>query len=151
MANWLVKSEPSECGIDDFAADPATPIPWDGVRNYQARNFLRRMAVGDQVLIYHSSCQHIGVAGVVRVVRAPYPDPTQFDTTSPYHDPKSTGEAPRWDAVDMQFVRKFPRVIPLRDLKTVPALENMALVRRGNRLSVMPVTDDEWHAILDLV
>ncbi|WP_328187416.1 EVE domain-containing protein [Marinobacter sp. OP 3.4] len=149
MAKWLVKSEPDECGIDDFATAPDRVIPWDGVRNYQARNFLRQMNEGDQVLLYHSSCRHIGVAGVVTVVRAAYPDPTQFDPSSPYHDPKATREKPRWDAVDMQFVRKLPRIIPLAELKAIPALADMPLVRKGNRLSVMPVTDDEWAAIPD--
>ena len=149
MAKWLIKSEPDECGIDDFANAPDRVIPWDGVRNYQARNFLRQMDEGDQVLFYHSSCQHIGIAGVVSVVRAAYPDPTQFDPLSPYHDPKATREKPRWDAVDMRFVCTLPRIIPLAELKAIPALESMHLVRKGNRLSVMPVTDDEWAAIPD--
>ena len=151
MAKWLVKSEPTECGIDDFAANPDAPLPWDGVRNYQARNFLRQMQSGDEVLLYHSSCRHIGVAGIVRVTRPAYPDPTQHDPGSPYHDPHSRPEDPRWEAVDMAFVRKLPRIIALAELREVPALADMPLVRKGNRLSVMPVAQREWDAILALV
>lgn len=150
MANWLVKSEPSECGIDDFTAAPAQAIPWDGVRNYQARNYLMQMAVGDQVFLYHSSCREIGIAGILAVVRGAYPDPAQFDPESPYHDPASTPEAPRWQAVDLALVRKLPRLIPLNELKQAPGLEALPLVRRGNRLSVMPVSEDEWQLILQL-
>lgn len=150
MAKWLVKTEPSECSIDDFANTPGATIPWDGVRNYQARNFLRQMAQGDEVLVYHSSCQKIGAAGVVRVVRTAYPDPTQFDTSSPYHDARSDRNKPRWDAVDLQFMDRFQRIIPLQELKQIPKLDAMALVRKGNRLSVMPVTDEQWETILRL-
>lgn len=150
MACWLVKSEPSECSIDDFVAAPDRTIPWDGVRNYQARNFMAQMAVGDAVMVYHSSCQHIGVAGIVRVVRAAYPDPTQFNSESPYHDPKSTPEKPRWQAVDLQFERKLPALILLQTIKAAPALSDFPLVRRGMRLSVMPVTPAQWQAILAL-
>lgn len=151
MAKWLVKAEPSECSIDDFARDPGTAIPWDGVRNYQARNFLREMTEGDEVFIYHSSCKHIGIAGIVRVTRSAYPDPKQFDASSPYHDPKSTPDNPRWQAVDMQFVRKLPKLISLDRLKNLTGLEQLPLVRKGNRLSVMPVSDDEWQLIVQLV
>lgn len=150
MAKWLIKSEPSECGIDDFARDPDGFIPWDGVRNYQARNFLAQMAEGDEVFLYHSSCKHIGIAGIVRVVRGAYPDPLQFDPESHYHDPKSTRDKPRWQAVDMQFVSRLPRLISLDRLKSLPALADLPLVRRGNRLSVMPVSEAEWQAILAL-
>ncbi|MCG7198535.1 EVE domain-containing protein [Marinobacter pelagius] len=148
MAKWLVKTEPSECGIEDFASAPEKPIPWDGVRNYQARNFLREMKEGDEVFIYHSSCKHIGIAGIVEVVKNAYADPTQFDPTSDYHDPKSAPEKPRWDAVDLKFVRKLPRLIPLDELRALPDLESLPLVRKGNRLSVMPVSDPEWQVIL---
>ncbi len=148
MARWLVKTEPEECGIDDFARDPETPIPWDGVRNYQARNFLLEMAVGDEVFIYHSSCKHIGVAGIVKVARAAYPDPAQFDPGSPYHDVKSSEEKPRWKAVDMIFQRKLNSLIPLDELKGTAGLEDLALVKRGSRLSVMPVSDQHWQIIL---
>lgn len=148
MARWLVKTEPSECGIDDFARAPQTSIRWDGVRNYQARNFLRAMAEGDEVFVYHASCKDIGIAGVVRVARTAYVDPTQFDPQSPYFDAKSTPDKPRWDAVDMVFGRKLARLISLDRLKALPGLENLPLVQRGSRLSVMPVGEEEWRIIL---
>lgn len=148
MAKWLVKTEPSECSIDDFAKAEDQTIPWDGVRNYQARNFLARMAEGDEVFIYHSSCKHIGIAGIARVDRSAYPDPTQFDSASPYYDEKSTREKPRWQAVDMTYVKKLERLLPLDEIKSMPGLEGLPLIRRGNRLSVMPVTDEQWHIIL---
>lgn len=151
MAKWLVKTEPSECGIDDFARKPEGVIPWDGVRNYQARNFLAKMREGDLVFIYHSSCKRIGIAGIVRVVKSAYPDPSQFNPESPYYDPKSTAENPRWQAVDLQFERKLPALISLDTLKAMPELSELALVRRGSRLSVMPVSDAEWQQILHLV
>ena len=151
MARWLVKSEPDECGIDDFASDPQAVIPWDGVRNYQARNYLRQMREGDEVFLYHSSCKRIGVAGIVRVVRGPYPDAAQFDPESPYFDPRSRREAPRWTAVDLSHVRTFPGILSLDELKSLPELADLALVRKGSRLSVMPVSDQEWRAILDRV
>ena len=148
MAKWLAKTEPAECGIDDFARAPLTPIRWDGVRNYQARNFLKAMAEGDEVFVYHSSCKDIGIAGVVRVARTAYTDPTQFDPESPYFDAKSTPDQPRWQAVDMVFERKLPRLISLDRLKSLPGLENLPLVQRGSRLSVMPVGEEEWRIIL---
>ncbi len=151
MAKWLVKTEPSECGIDDFARQPEGVIPWDGVRNYQARNFLAQMREGDLVFIYHSSCKRIGIAGMVRVVKAAYPDPSQFNPESPYYDAKSTPEKPRWQAVDLQFERKLPALISLDTLKAMPELSELPLVRRGSRLSVMPVSDAEWQQILHLV
>lgn len=151
MQYWLMKTEPEECSIDDFAKDPSAVIMWDGVRNYQARNFMRTMAIGDEVFIYHSRCANIGIAGIVRVTRMAYPDPTQFDTNAPYFDPKSSPDKPRWDAVDLQFVRKFTRVIALDELKNEPALANNPVVRKGNRLSVIPVTKDERDAILALL
>ena len=148
MAKWLVKTEPDECGIDDFVSAAPKTLPWDGVRNYQARNFLADMKTGDEVLIYHSSCKHIGVAGVVTVAREAYPDPAQFDSTSPYHDAKSTQHKPRWYAVDMLYQRKLERLISLEKLKGMGGLEDLALVKRGNRLSVMPVSDAHWQIIL---
>ncbi|WP_375193210.1 EVE domain-containing protein [Marinobacter sp.] len=150
MAKWLVKSEPDECGIDDFAADPQSVIPWDGVRNYQARNFLCQMAEGDEVFLYHSSCRHIGVAGIVKVVRGPYPDAAQFDSHSPYFDPKSSPENPRWTSVDMRYVRTLPSLVSLATLKSAPELADLPLVNKGSRLSVMPVSEPEWQAILRL-
>lgn len=149
MAKWLVKSEPSECSIEDFATAEDGVIPWDGVRNYQARNFIARMAEGDEVFLYHSSCKHIGIAGIVRVVRSAYPDPAQFDPDSPYHDARSDPEKPRWQAVDLAYLRKLPRLIPLSELKALPGLANLPLVNRGSRLSVMPVSEEEWQIILN--
>lgn len=151
MAKWLVKTEPSECSIDDFAKAENQTIPWDGVRNYQARNFLADMAEGDEVFIYHSSCKRIGIAGIVKVVRSAYPDPTQFDPDSPYHDPKSTPDKPRWQAVDMAYLQKLPRLLPLDEIKTLAGLDDLPLIKRGNRLSVMPVTDDQWQILLGSV
>ncbi|WP_022964540.1 EVE domain-containing protein [Halopseudomonas pelagia] len=148
MAHWLMKTEPDECGIDDFAQAPETAITWDGVRNYQARNFIKAMSAGDEVFIYHSSCKHIGIAGVVKVVKTAFPDPTQFHPDSPYFDEKSTRDNPRWQSVDLRFVSKLPRLIPLNELKTLPGLEELALVKRGSRLSVMPVSAEQWQIIL---
>ena len=150
MAYWLLKTEPKECSIEDLAAAPMRAFVWEGVRNYQARNFLRQMQPGDEALIYHSSCKEIGVAGIASIVRAAYPDPAQFDHHSPYFDGKSVRESPRWDAVDVRFVRRFSGILPLEDLKALPALEDFALVKKGNRLSVMPVTASEWQAICSL-
>lgn len=149
MAYWLMKTEPEECSIDDLAAADR-PVVWEGVRNYQARNYLRQMQEGDEVLIYHSSCKLIGVAGVARISRMAYPDPAQFNPESIYCDPKSPRDKPRWDAVDVSFVRKFARILPLEDIKALPELQELALVRRGNRLSVMPVSKTEWQAVLRL-
>ncbi|MBU2953573.1 EVE domain-containing protein [Marinobacter sp. F3R08] len=151
MAKWLVKSEPSECGIDDFVAAPGGVIPWDGVRNYQARNFLARMEEGDEVFLYHSSCKHIGIAGIVKIVRSHYPDPTQFDPQSPYFDSRSSAEKPRWQAVDMKYVCTLPRLIPLDELKSIPGLSDLPLVKKGSRLSVMPVGEEQWQIILHQV
>lgn len=148
MAKWLVKTEPDECGIDDFARAPDKPITWDGVRNYQARNFLAEMTEDDEVFIYHSSCKHIGIAGVVRVACAAYPDPAQFDPASPYYDAKSTQDKPRWQAVDMVYQRTLDRLIALDELKNTAGLEDLPLVKRGSRLSVMPVSDEHWQIIL---
>ncbi|MFE8071870.1 EVE domain-containing protein [Marinobacteraceae bacterium S3BR75-40.1] len=148
MSDWLVKTEPDECSIDDLARDPQKPMPWDGVRNYQARNFLREMSRGDRVFIYHASCKRIGIAGLARVVREAYPDPSQFDTASPYCDPRSKPDNPRWSAVDLVFEQKFDRILPLQQLREEPGLADLALVRRGNRLSVMPVTADHYQIIM---
>lgn len=151
MNYWLFKTEPDECSIDDFANAPDTPVVWEGVRNYQARNYLRDdVSVGDQVFIYHSSCKVIGIAGIARVVRAAYPDPSQFDRSSIYFDQKSTTINPRWIAVDLIFVSKFPQLIRLDKLKTLANLVELPVVRKGNRLSVMPVTCAEWRTILAL-
>ncbi len=148
MAHWLVKTEPDECSIDDLAAQPQKAVVWEGVRNYQARNFLREMREGEQVFIYHSSCKHIGIAGIARVARAAYPDPSQFDSNSIYFDAKSPRDKPRWDSVDLLFVEKFTQLLTLDELKAMAGLEALPLVKAGNRLSVMPVGEQEWELIL---
>ena len=148
---WLMKSEPEECSIDDALAAPARTVPWTGVRNYQARNFMRDgMQVGDGVLFYHSSCAEPGIVGIARVASTSKVDPTQFDAASPYFDAKSKPEAPRWLLVDVQALRKT-RLLALPELRSLPALGDMVLLRRGNRLSITPVTQAEWDAIERLV
>jgi predicted RNA-binding protein with PUA-like domain len=148
MAFWLMKSEPAECSIDDLERAPRQTVPWTGVRNYQARNFMRdAMRVGDGVLFYHSSCPQPGVAGLAEVASAAYADATQFDPHSHYHDPKSTPQAPRWLHVDVRLVRKT-RLLPLAEMRAAPELASMELLRRGSRLSITPVTTAEWAAVL---
>jgi len=148
---WLMKSEPAECSIDDLARAPQATVPWVGVRNYQARNFMRdAMQVGDGVLFYHSSCAEPGVAGLARVASTAYPDPTQFDPASPYFDAKATRAAPRWLLVDVALVRKTP-LLPLRLMRGRPELATMGLLQRGSRLSITPVTRPEWDAVLPLL
>ncbi|WP_041753095.1 EVE domain-containing protein [Mycetohabitans rhizoxinica] len=149
MHYWVMKSEPDEASIDDLAASPTRTLPWTGVRNYQARNFMRDgMQPGDGVLFYHSSCAEPGIAGLAEVASGPYPDPTQFDAASPYYDPKSRRDAPRWLLVDVRFVKKL-RLIPLSELRTHAALADMQVLARGNRLSITPVTPDQWRYITD--
>lgn len=151
MAYWLMKSEPDEFGIDDLESRPDKTEPWDGVRNYQARNMMRdEMKVGDLAFFYHSSCETPGIVGIVKIAREGYPDPTAFDPGDDHYDPKSDPENPRWYLVDVEFVRKLKRVIPLTELKAEEALKEMVLVRRGNRLSIMPVTKSEWEHILGM-
>lgn len=151
MAYWLFKTEPSECSIDDFANAPETAITWDGVRNYQARNMLRDdVKLGDKVLIYHSSCKLIGVAGIATVVRPAYPDPSQFNSASVYFDGKSSQDKPRWVAVDLVFERKLPAIISLDKLKSSAKLSELPVVQKGSRLSVMPVNEAQWQTILKL-
>ena len=151
MDYWLMKSEPDEFSIDDLEQRPGQSEPWDGVRNYQARNMLRdEMKPGDQVLFYHSSCETPGVAGIAEIVSEGYPDPTAFDPEDKHYDPKSDPDNPRWFLVDVKFVRKLKRVIPLTELKAQSKLEDMQLLRRGNRLSIMPVTKREWDHILGM-
>ncbi|MDQ1814002.1 EVE domain-containing protein [Massilia sp. CCM 9210] len=147
MAYWLMKSEPDEVSIDDVLAAPDRTLAWFGVRNYQARNFLRdAMREGDLVLFYHSSCAEPGIAGIVEVCSNAYPDATQFDPASPYYDPKATREQPRWISVDVRAVRKTA-LLSLKELRTIPALAGMRLLAKGSRLSVMPVEPHEWHVI----
>jgi predicted RNA-binding protein with PUA-like domain len=151
MPYWLMKSEPAECSIDDLAAAPKQTVPWFGVRNYQARNFMRdQMQIGDGVLFYHSSCAEPGVAGLAEVASRPYPDATQFDPKSPYFDAKSSRADPRWLLVDVKLRRKTP-LLPLKRMRELPQLATMQLLRPGNRLSITPVTDPEWRAVLELL
>jgi len=148
---WLMKSEPSECSIDDLANTPGQIVAWVGVRNYQARNFMRdQMRVGDGVLFYHSSCAEPGVAGIAEVCSAAYADATQFDRASPYHDPKSTPGAPRWVHVDVHLLRKT-RLLSLAEMRANPNLATMRVLHKGNRLSITPVTAGEWQAVMKLV
>jgi predicted RNA-binding protein with PUA-like domain len=144
---WLMKSEPSEVSVDDALAAPNATVPWTGVRNYQARNFMRdQMRVDDGVLFYHSSCAEPGIVGIARVASAAYPDPTQFDPKSPYYDPASKPESPRWLLVDVQVLRKIP-TLTLPDLRARPELAEMRVLRKGNRLSITPVEPGHWKAI----
>jgi predicted RNA-binding protein with PUA-like domain len=149
MQYWLMKSEPDVFSIKDLKKKKRTG--WDGVRNYQARNYMRDgMKNGDLVLFYHSNAEPSGIAGVARVCRESHPDPTQFDAKSDYFDPKASQEKPIWEMVEVEFVEEFPRVLGLGELKANPALAKLPLVQKGTRLSVMPVAEAEWHAILNL-
>lgn len=151
MQYWLMKSEPGECSIDDALAAPDATVPWTGVRNYQARNFLRdAMHAGDGVLFYHSGCTPPGIAGIAEVASAAYPDPTQFDPTSKYYDPASRPESPRWVLVDVRARRKT-RLLPIGELRSQPELAQMRLLQRGNRLSITPVSAAEWRFVNDLL
>ena len=150
MNYWLMKSEPDEVSVDDALAAPNATVAWTGVRNYQARNFMRdAMRVGDGVLFYHSSCAEPGIVGIARVASAPHPDPTQFDPRSPYYDPASKRDAPRWLLVDVQVLRKIP-TITLPELRARPELADMLVLKKGNRLSITPVEARHWKAVLAL-
>lgn len=152
MACWLMKSEPDAFSIDDLHDRPRRTEHWDGVRNYQARNFMRdQMKKGEQAFFYHSSCPEPGIAGIVEIVREGYPDFTAFDPASAHFDPKSDPDKPRWYMVDVRFVCKIDPLIALSELKQHRKLQHMRLLQRGNRLSVMPVTAAEWRYILDLI
>jgi predicted RNA-binding protein with PUA-like domain len=147
MKYWLMKSEPDECSIDDVLGAKGRITPWSGVRNYQARNFMRDgMRVGDGVFFYHSSCPEPGIAGIAEVASVAYPDVTQFERKSPYFDPKSKMESPRWYNVDVRALRKT-RLIPLAELREQKTLAHMVILRPGNRLSITPVSDAEWKYI----
>ena len=149
MKYWLMKSEPDVFSIDDLKKKKTSG--WDGVRNYQARNFMRdEMKIGDLVLFYHSNAEIPGVAGLAKVCKTSHPDPTQFDSKSEYYDPKATKENPRWFMVEVEFVEKFDRVISLSELKTTKGLENMPLVQKGSRLSINPVSEKEFKIITEL-
>jgi predicted RNA-binding protein with PUA-like domain len=147
MRHWLMKSEPDEVSVDDVAAMPKKTVPWFGVRNYQARNFMRdQMHVGDPVFFYHSSCPEPGIAGIAKVASTPYPDDTQFNPKSKYFDPKATREQPRWMLVDVKLVKKT-RLVGLPELREHPQLATMTILQRGNRLSITPVKAEEWRFI----
>lgn len=149
MQYWLFKTEPDAFSIDDLAAKPEQTEHWDGIRNYQARNFLRdQVKQGDKVFIYHSSCKDVGIVGLAEVVKEAYPDHTQFDPESHYYDPKSSPDNPRWVMVDVKFVEKFPVILPLKKIKSMLEISEVGLVKKGHRLSIMPVNEDEFSALL---
>ena len=151
MAYWLMKSEPSEFSIDDLVKAKNQTVPWFGVRNYLARNFMRdQMKVGDDVLFYHSSCPEPGVAGLAKVSSPAYPDPTQFEKKGKYFDVKATLETPRWMLVDVKLGKKT-RLLSLAEMRTIPALEEMVILQRGNRLSITPVSTANWKTIAKLL
>ncbi len=147
---WLMKSEPTVFSIEDLAKSPKQTTCWDGVRNYQARNFMRAMAVGDQVLFYHSNAEPPAVVGIAEVVRMAYPDETQFDKASYHYDPASVPSAPRWDMVDIRYRQTFKTSLPLDQLRQEPKLKGMVMLQKGSRLSVQPVTEAEWAVVLKL-
>ena len=151
MRYWLMKSEPSDCSVDDLAAMPGQSVAWYGVRNYQARNFMRdQMKVGDQVFFYHSNCAEPGIAGLAEVSRLAYPDQTQFDPKNRYFDPKATPETPRWFNVDVKLAKKT-RLVRIKELRTYPELARMRVLQIGNRLSITPVDPREWEFILGIL
>lgn len=148
---WLMKSEPDEASIDDLARAPQQTLPWTGVRNHQARNYMRdAMQSGDGVLFYHSSCAVPGIAGLARIVGNVHPDPTQWDPGSPYVDPRSSRDNPRWLQIDVALVKKT-RLLSLREMRAAPQLAGMQVLQRGNRLSITPVTPAQWQAVLALL
>ncbi|WP_018691377.1 EVE domain-containing protein [Algicola sagamiensis] len=152
MAVWLFKSEPDAFSIDDLAKSPEQKTIWDGVRNYQARNFLRDdVKVGDTILYYHSSCKVPGIVGLAEVTRGPIVDPSQFDNSSPYFDAKSEKASPRWITVEIEFKEKLDQIIPLTVLKNSEALQGFPLVKKGNRLSIIPVSPSEYQTILEFI
>lgn len=151
MRYWLLKSEPSTYSVEDLEREPGRRTAWTGVRNYQARNFMRdAMRVGDRGFFYHSSCEEPGIVGIVEVCREAYPDETQFDRSSRYFDPAASRAEPRWYNVDVRLVRRT-RLVALAELRAQPALADMPLLRRGNRLSITPVTAAQWRCIMRLV
>jgi len=146
---WVFKTEPAECSITDIQSAGAAGVVWEGVRNYQARNFLRdQVKVGDQVLIHHSSCDLIGIAGIGVILTTAFPDPSQFQPQSPYFDAKSTPQKAPWVAVQVGFVRKFDTVLTMAELRQIPGLAEMLLLKKGNRLSIMPATNAEFDLVL---
>lgn len=147
---WLMKSEPTTFSIDDLYNAPGQTTCWEGVRNYQARNYMREMAIGDLVLFYHSNADPPAIVGIATVVKTAYPDPTQFDKKNKYYDPASRPSNPRWEMVDIKFVRKLSRPLSLPELRKERALKNMLLLQKGVRLSVQPISPEEWDHILSL-
>jgi predicted RNA-binding protein with PUA-like domain len=151
MNYWLMKSEPDVFSFKDLKSRPKKTEPWNGVRNYQARNFMRdEMKVGDLILFYHSSCEIPGVAGIAKVSSAPYPDSTQFDKKSEYFDPKATPENPRWILIDVSFEKDLRSFVSLEEIRNFPELSKMRLLQKGNRLSILPVSEEEFKFILKL-
>ena len=150
MRHWLMKSEPDEFGIDDLVKAKGQTTSWFGVRNYQARNYMRDMQVGERAFFYHSSCPEPGIAGIVQISKLAHPDATQFDPKSEYYDSKSSRDDPRWWNVDVKLVEKT-RLVPLAEMREARALANMITLRKGNRLSITPVTPEEWKAVLALM
>ena len=144
---WLMKSEPDECSVDDALAAPGATVPWTGVRNYQARNYMRdQMSPGDGVLFYHSGCEQPAIVGLAEVAGRPYPDPTQFDPNSQYYDPKASPQSPRWVLVDVKVLRKTaPLTLP--QLRAHKALADLRVLQKGNRLSITPVTAGQWRSV----
>ncbi len=147
---WLMKSEPDVFSIDHLKARPKRTAPWDGVRNFQARNYMRAMRNGDLAFFYHSSCPEPGVAGIVEIAREAYPDSTAWEPSSAYFDSRSRPDRPLWDMVDVRYQRATKRLIPLSELRANPKLKLMPLLARGSRLSIMPVTPEQWAAILKM-
>jgi predicted RNA-binding protein with PUA-like domain len=151
MRYWLMKSEPSDVSIDDLASMPDQAVAWYGVRNYQARNFMRdQMRVGDGVFFYHSTCEEPGIAGIAEVSKLAYPDTTQFERENKYFDPKATPENPRWFNVDVRLVRKT-RLVGIKELRSYPELANMRILQKGNRLSITPIDPAEWDFIMGIL
>jgi len=151
MQYWLMKSEPGEFSIGDLVKQPNKTEHWDGVRNYQARNFMRDdMKKGDQIFFYHSNCSEPGIVGIARVAREGYPDFTAFDPKDKHYDPKSRKDKPTWFMVDVRYVKRFKHTVTLVELKNEKKLKDMRLVQRGNRLSIMPITEKEWDTILKM-
>jgi predicted RNA-binding protein with PUA-like domain len=151
MRYWLMKSEPSDVSIDDLASMPDQTVAWYGVRNYQARNFMRdQMRVGDGVFFYHSTCEEPGIAGIAEVSKLAYPDATQFDRENKYFDPKATSENPRWFNVDVRLVRKT-RLVGIKELRSYSELGNMRILQKGNRLSITPIDPAEWDFIMGIL
>ncbi|MHB1543743.1 MAG: EVE domain-containing protein [Gammaproteobacteria bacterium] len=152
MAHWLFKTEPSEFSLTDLLAAPKQTTRWDGIRNYQARNYLRdRVRIGDSVFLYHSSCAEPGIVGLMEVVRAGYPDPSCLDPESPYYDSRCTPDHIRWHAVDVHLVARLNPPLPLWKIREEQALQGFQLLRRGNRLSIIPVTPEEWQHLIKRV